>query len=170
MPAVLLLGGFMCLAAALAFLRGDGEVVREVAGVRHSDEIGVPQGVSPKGVSPKGVSPQGASPREAPGERWEASRDADEVRAMVASYYGYSLEGEPTASGEPFDPEGYTAAHKRLPLGTELSVSYGGESVRVVVNDRGPYVGGRDLDLSLAAAREVGLTEIGAAPRRVVAP
>ena len=146
------------MAAALAFLRGDGEVVREVAGVRHSDEIGVPQGVSPKGVSP----------REAPGERWEASRDADEVRAMVASYYGYSLEGEPTASGEPFDPEGYTAAHKRLPLGTELSVSYGGESVRVVVNDRGPYVGGRDLDLSLAAAREIGLTELGAAPVRVV--
>ncbi|MEJ7819226.1 MAG: septal ring lytic transglycosylase RlpA family protein, partial [Rubrobacteraceae bacterium] len=51
-----------------------------------------------------------------------------------------SLEGSPTATGEPFEPEGYTAAHKSLPLGTKLEVGYGGESVRVVVNDRGPYV------------------------------
>lgn len=86
---------------------------------------------------------------------------------MVASYYGYSLEGSPTATGEPFEPEGYTAAHKSLPLGTELEVSYGGESVRVVVNDRGPYVARRDIDLSLAAAREIGLVDPGTAPVRV---
>ena len=86
---------------------------------------------------------------------------------MVASYYGYSLEGFETASGVPFDPEGYTAAHKTLPIGTRLLVSYSGESVRVMVNDRGPYVEGRDLDLSLAAAREIGLTGPGAAPVRV---
>ncbi len=86
---------------------------------------------------------------------------------MVASYYGYSLEGSPTATGEPFEPEGYTAAHKSLPLGTKLEVGYGGESVRVVVNDRGPYVEGRDIDLSLAAAREVGLVDPGTAPVRV---
>jgi rare lipoprotein A len=86
---------------------------------------------------------------------------------MSASYYGYSLEGNETASGEPFDPEGYTAAHRTLPLGTRLLVSYGGESVRVTVNDRGPYVAGRDLDLSLAAAREIGLTAPGSAPVRV---
>ncbi len=91
----------------------------------------------------------------------------EDARTMVASYYGYSLEGSPTATGEPFEPEGYTAAHKSLPLGTKLEVGYGGESVRVVVNDRGPYVEGRDIDLSLAAAREVGLVDPGTAPVRV---
>ena len=86
---------------------------------------------------------------------------------MVASYLDYSLAGELTASGEPFDPEGYTAAHRTLPLGTRLLISYGGRSVRVVVNDRGPYAAGLDLDLSLAAAREIGLTKPGIAPVRV---
>lgn len=80
---------------------------------------------------------------------------------MNASYYGHSLAGLPTASGEPFDPEGHTAAHKSLPLGTELVVKRGGESVRVIINDRGPYVAGRDLDLSLGAAQEIGLTGPG---------
>jgi rare lipoprotein A len=86
---------------------------------------------------------------------------------MIASYHDYSLEGAVTASGEPFDPEGYTAAHRTLPLGTRLMVSYRGEPVRVTVNDRGPYVPGHDLDLSLAAAREIGLTGPGIASVRV---
>jgi rare lipoprotein A len=91
--------------------------------------------------------------------------EAPEIpRTMVASYYDYSLEGLETASGEPFDPEGYTAAHRTLPLGTRLLVSYRGESVRVTVNDRGPYVPGHDLDLSLAAARKIGLVGPGTAP------
>ena len=76
---------------------------------------------------------------------------------MTASYYGYALAGLPTASGEPFDPEKHTAAHKSLPLGTELLVKRGDESVKVTVNDRGPYVAGRDLDLSQGAAEEIGL-------------
>ncbi len=88
-------------------------------------------------------------------------------RTMLASYYGYSFEGALTASGEPFDPEGRTAAHRTLPLGTRLLVSYGGRSVRVTVNDRGPHTAGLDLDLSLAAAREIGLTDPGIAPVRV---
>lgn len=83
------------------------------------------------------------------------------VHTMTASYYGHSLASLPTASGEAFDPEGYTAAHKSLPLGTELLVKRGGKSVQVTVNDRGPYVAGRDLDLSLGAAREIGLTGPG---------
>lgn len=87
---------------------------------------------------------------------------------MIASYQDYSLAGAVTASGEPFDPEGYTAAHRTLPLGTRLLVSYGGRSVRVTVNDRGPRTAGLDLDLSLAAAREIGLTDPGIAPVRVM--
>jgi rare lipoprotein A (peptidoglycan hydrolase) len=150
----LLFAGLLCL-AAFATTRDGDEGVREVSGVRHSGAVEVPGRVSSKALS--NVPSRKASP--------EA---ADEAREMVASYYGYSLAGEPTASGEPFDPEGYTAAHKSLPLGTELSVGYGGESVRVVVNDRGPYVAGRDIDLSLAAAREIGLTGPGEAPVRVV--
>lgn len=82
-------------------------------------------------------------------------------RSMTASYYGYALAGLPTASGETFDPEAYTAAHKSLPLGTELLVKRDGESVRVTVNDRGPYIEGRELDLSVGAAREIGLTGPG---------
>jgi rare lipoprotein A (peptidoglycan hydrolase) len=87
---------------------------------------------------------------------------ADGEQTMVASYYGYELAGSPTASGEPFDPEGYTAAHKTLALGTQLQVDYGGNSVSVTVNDRGPYIAGRDLDLSQAAAETIGLTAAGA--------
>lgn len=79
------------------------------------------------------------------------------ARSMTASYYGHALAGLPTASGEPFDPEEHTAAHKSLPLGTELLVERGEESVRVIVNDRGPYIEGRDLDLSEGAAQEIGL-------------
>ena len=93
-----------------------------------------------------------------------------DARTMVASYYASVLEGEPTASGQPYQPERYTAAHKTLPLGTQVRVSYGGEAVEVVVNDRGPFVEGRDIDLSLAAARELGLTTPGTAPVRVTVP
>ncbi len=87
---------------------------------------------------------------------------------MLASYYGYSLEGALTASGEPFDPEGYTAAHRRaLPLGTRLLVSHREEYVRVTVNDRSPRTAAHELDLSLAAARKIGLIGPGTAPVRV---
>ena len=88
-------------------------------------------------------------------------------QTMITSYLDYSHAGTMTASGEPFDPEGFTAAHRALPLGTRLLVSYGGRSVQVTVNDRGPYTAGLDLDLSLAAAREIGLTDAGIAPVRV---
>lgn len=97
-----------------------------------------------------------------------APRTPDDVRSMVASYYASVLKGNPTASGEPYKPRRYTAAHKNLPLGTELRVAYGGETVEVVVNDRGPFIAGRDIDLSLAAAQEIGLTGPGTAPVRVV--
>lgn len=87
---------------------------------------------------------------------------------MMASYYGYSHAGNMTASGVPFDPNGFTAAHKTMPLGTPLLVSYGGKSVEVIVNDRGPYVDGIDIDLSQAAAEAIGLTGPGVAPVDVV--
>jgi len=85
----------------------------------------------------------------------------------MASYYGYSHAGNMTASGVPFDPAGFTAAHKTLPFGTQLRVGYGGNSTVVTVNDRGPYVDGRDVDLSQAAAEMIGLTGPGVAPVQV---
>jgi rare lipoprotein A len=84
-----------------------------------------------------------------------------QTKTGLASYYGPELAGQPTASGEPFNPYGFTAAHKTLPLGTRLIVSYGGRSVEVTVNDRGPYSGGRELDLSQGAADYLGLTYAG---------
>jgi rare lipoprotein A (peptidoglycan hydrolase) len=85
-----------------------------------------------------------------------------EAEPVVSSWYGSELEGSPTASGEPYRPGGRTAAHRSLPLGTELLVSYGGLQTVVRVNDRGPHVVGRDLDLSRGAAQEIGLTVAGA--------
>ena len=87
--------------------------------------------------------------------------DRAEAKTGLASWYGPGFEGLPTASGEPYDPYGYTAAHKTLPLGTDIAVSYGGRSVEVTVNDRGPYVGVRELDLSQGAAEYLGLTNAG---------
>jgi rare lipoprotein A len=84
-----------------------------------------------------------------------------EAKVGLASWYGPGFEGLPTASGEPYDPYGFTAAHKTMPLGTELVVRYGGHSVQVTVNDRGPYVGDRELDLSQGAAEAIGLTHAG---------
>jgi rare lipoprotein A len=79
----------------------------------------------------------------------------------LASHYGSGFEGSLTASGDVFDPDGFTAAHRTLPFGTRLMVSYHGRSVQVVVNDRGSYIGGRELDLSRAAAEYLGLTRVG---------
>ena len=84
-----------------------------------------------------------------------------EADTGLASWYGPGFEGALTASGEVFDPYGHTAAHRTLPFGTQLSVSYAGRTVQVTVNDRGPYSGGRDLDLSQGAAEYLGLTSVG---------
>lgn len=88
---------------------------------------------------------------------------ADHANAeeVLASWYGPDYLGLPTASGEPYDASGYTASHKSLPFGTPLEVSYGGKSVQVTVNDRGPFTEDRGLDLSQAAAEELGLTGAG---------
>ena len=86
-------------------------------------------------------------------------------KPMVASHYGAGdgLDGKKTASGETFNADALTAAHKSLPFGTELMVvnPENGKSVKVRVNDRGPYVKGRQLDLSEQAAEELGLTKDG---------
>jgi rare lipoprotein A len=78
----------------------------------------------------------------------------------MASYYG-NESGSKTASGAHFNQNAMTCAHRSLPFGTKLRVTHGGRSVVVTVNDRGPFVRGRVLDLSTGAARAVGLTGAG---------
>jgi rare lipoprotein A (peptidoglycan hydrolase) len=89
-----------------------------------------------------------------------------------ASFYGKGFHGKETANGGRFDQRDLTAAHPALPLGTEAKVTNleTGESVQVRINDRGPYAKGRDIDLSKAAAAEVGLTnKKGEAPVKIEA-
>ena len=78
----------------------------------------------------------------------------------MASYYG-NESGSRTASGQRFNQNAMTAAHRTLPFGTKLRVTHGGRSVIVTINDRGPFIRGRVLDLSTGAARAVGLTGAG---------
>jgi|ERR1700733_8365684 rare lipoprotein A len=84
----------------------------------------------------------------------------------MASFYG-NESGSKTASGQRFNQEAMTAAHRTLPFGTKLRVTHGSRTVVVTINDRGPFVRGRVLDLSTGAARAIGLT--GAGVGRVVA-
>jgi rare lipoprotein A len=85
----------------------------------------------------------------------------------VASFYG-NESGSQTASGQRFNENAMTCAHRSLPFGTKLRVSHGGRSVTVTVNDRGPFVRGRVLDLSTAAARALGIEGLGQVTAEVV--
>lgn len=80
-----------------------------------------------------------------------------------ASFYGQEFQGKPTANGERFDMYKLTAAHRTLPFGTKLRVTNlsNGQRVVVRINDRGPFVHGRVIDLSFAAARELAMLESG---------
>ena len=77
-----------------------------------------------------------------------------------ASWYGPGFQGRRTASGERFNSYGYTAAHRSLPIGSRILVTNrdNGRSVVVRINDRGPFVGGRVIDLSYASARAIGMS------------
>ena len=78
----------------------------------------------------------------------------------MASFYG-NESGSRTASGQRFNQNAMTAAHRSLPFGTKLRVTHGSRSVVVTINDRGPFVRGRVLDLSTGAARAIGLPGVG---------
>jgi len=80
----------------------------------------------------------------------------EEVLTGLASWYGPGFVGSPTASGAPYDPERLTCAHQTLRLGTVVRVSANGRAVSCLVNDRGPYVGPRILDMSRAGSRALG--------------
>ena len=96
----------------------------------------------------------------------EPSSGSGRSFAGMASFYG-NESGSKTASGQRFNQNALTCAHRSLPFGTKLRVTHGDRSVIVTVNDRGPFIRGRVLDLSTAAARAVGITSSGVG--RVVA-
>jgi rare lipoprotein A len=84
------------------------------------------------------------------------------------SWYGPGFHGRSTASGETFDRNAYTAAHRSLPFGTRVRVTNLNNGLQVIVriNDRGPYHGNRVIDLAEAAARDIDMTSTGTAPMR----
>ncbi len=87
----------------------------------------------------------------------------------MASYYSSGLSGKKTASGKLYDPNKLTAAHKTLPIGTMVKVTNLSNNKQVVVkiNDRGPYVRGRIIDLSYSAARQLGMLKDGVAKVKI---
>ena len=95
-----------------------------------------------------------------------AGADAWYLEWGTASWYGERFHGLETASGEAFDLNQLTAAHRELPFGAQVRVVHliTGASVAVVINDRGPCIDGRDIDLSKAAAQALGMIEEGLAP------
>ncbi|RKX71460.1 hypothetical protein DRP53_01395 [candidate division WOR-3 bacterium] len=86
-----------------------------------------------------------------------------------ASWYGKEFHGKRTASGEIFNMYAFTAAHRTLPFGTKVRVTNlaNGKSVVVKINDRGPFVRGRIIDLSYAAAKKIGLVRMGVAKVKI---
>ena len=91
-------------------------------------------------------------------------QDGDAIGGGVASWYGREFAGHRTASGERFNPGEYTAAHRTLPFGSRVRVTNAqGRSVVVRINDRGPFSRGRVIDLSQAAASELGIVRAGSA-------
>ncbi len=88
----------------------------------------------------------------------------------LASYYGPGFDGRRTANGEVFDMDGQSAAHRTLPFGTWVRVTRldTGASIRVRINDRGPFVSGRIIDLSRGAARALEMVEAGVVPVEIV--
>jgi rare lipoprotein A len=94
---------------------------------------------------------------------------SETVQVGTASWYGPGFHGNRTSSGEVYDQNDLTAAHQTLPLGTHVMVTNleNGRSVEVRINDRGPFVKGRAIDLSYAAARSIGMIGPGTAPVRI---
>jgi rare lipoprotein A (peptidoglycan hydrolase) len=152
------------------------------------DKIALPEYRKPDGQQPERTTPAGTERQPRPERerqpdestpRYTRRNDDAPAKTIRASWYGGYFHGRKTASGDTYDQDGMTAAHKTLPLGSMIEVSNpkNGQSLILRVNDRGPFIEGRDLDLSRGAARHLGTIEqgvatlkmkvIGMGPRRV---
>ncbi len=101
--------------------------------------------------------------------RYETYPSYPEADYAVASWYGPDFHGRPTASGDIYDMHALTCAHREFPFGTKLRVTNisNNRTVSCLVNDRGPFIDGRDLDLSYAAAKEIGMIGPGTCTVRI---
>jgi len=129
------------------------------ARVAHEEDAAGTAG-APAATAVDGRDGSGAA---APAARRAGPKPAKELGRGTASYYHASLEGRPTASGEPYRATRLTAAHRTLPLGSTVRVTdeASGKAVTVRINDRGPFHGRRVIDLSHAAARQLGMVSRG---------
>ena len=125
-------------------------------------------GIAGLGLALAGCGGEPAAEPAMPTYRWQPDPRAPSAwpppsETGKASYYADSLAGNPTASGEIYDPRALTAAHRKLPFGTLIDVRTmdGRRTVRVRVNDRGPWVEGRVVDLSRAAAEQLDMIRAG---------
>jgi len=161
--AAVVLFGVACLVASCATVHGPGGSPGAPAGdddeyatlSRTPDTSGAPRAPEAK----KGGSKKPRSTAKAPAV-------VGSTQSGLATYYSDALRGHKTANGDRYDPEGMTAAHRTLPLGTWVRVStQDGREVEVRINDRGPF-GNEDriIDLSKHAARELGILKRGVAP------
>ena len=156
--------GYGTALLTLAFLTACAPIRQEVPAGRGGSRVEnhggkVPAATAEKSDSKKNL-PGGSIQK---GDAWKNELEG------LASWYGVDFNGRLTASGEVYDMYGMTAAHKTLPLGTMVKVHNidNGKSIKVRVNDRGPYVAGRVIDLSRKAARALGMRENGTAHVRL---
>ena len=153
---------------AAAAPRADGPVLE-------ANVAAVPAEESPEQAPPADSAPGEAPPDQeqtpaiqapaievpqAPVPSGRAKGDCSGGKRIISAYYG---QGRRTASGQPFNPHAMTAAHRTLPFGTKLKVTNqkNGKSVVVRINDRGPFIKGRVIDLSKAAAKQLGFVSSG---------
>lgn len=169
---LLALAGLTALTVATGSIAGaEDPTAEDVATEALAASAAVQRGTGPTDVTvedPAGEDRRPRSPAVAPRDEATAAEPAPapapqvETTTMVASWYGPNFHGNLTANGEVYDQWGMTAAHKSLAFGTELEVTNPatGRSVVVRVNDRGPFISGRDLDLSRGAADAIGLSGV----------
>ena len=122
----------------------------------------VEQGWAP--AAPYPPPPQEAATEARSDGAWPAAPSEAPFEQGRASFYSDRLAGHSTATGEPYDPGAFTAAHRTLPFGAVVDVARAdGRHVRVRINDRGPHARGRIIDLSRRAAAELGMVRAGTA-------
>ncbi|SLJ86254.1 septal ring lytic transglycosylase RlpA family protein [Novosphingobium mathurense] len=146
-------------------------VTLPLAGPIHAADVAVPELAPQQQAAPALTAPAASTVTIADIAPATPGIDAAEIEAPefdpigsgMASYYGNQFAGSRTASGDLFDPRALTAAHRTLPFGSKVRVTNEatGDSVIVTINDRGPFHGNRVIDLSRAAADEIGLTRAG---------
>lgn len=129
-------------------------------------------GTHERGVYRPDSSRQIQKPYVVKGERYEPlSSHEGFVQKGIASWYGADFHGKKTSTGEAYDMYAMTAAHKTLPFGVHVKVmnQQNGRETVVRINDRGPFVGGRIIDLSYSAAKEIGVLQSGTSPVKLEA-